>query len=148
MQFRTRFTERVPVQLLCDPDGRRTKSEFKDDVDINKIISRYKRTGQLPDQARAALARYEDLSDVGSYHELYNRLQAAQEAFQALPALVRAEFGNDPGAFLEGVETPEGQEILVKYGLATKRSQAAPVEAPPEGGSPAPAPPESGEPQA
>lgn len=120
--LRTRFDRRSPM-LLCPRAERRTKSEFKQDCDINLIMARYHRTGILPDTARAAAARYGDFSGVPGYHDMMNRTLAAQELFEALPATARKAFGNDPGRFLVASQTPEGQRLLVKLGLATARPE-------------------------
>lgn len=136
MVFRTRFSKIDRVALACDPKGRRTKSEFKKDCDINLIMERYKRTGQLP-QFRDAVARYGDFSQVPDYHTMYDRVLAAEAAFMALPADVRKEFGNDPGRFIEAAETKEGHDLLVKLGLASTSPQASPEGIQePEGGRP------------
>lgn len=129
--FRTRFSARIPVLVKCTAEEGRTKSEFMDDVDINKIIQRYKRTGNLPDSTRLALKRYEDVSEVTDYHQLYDRLHAAQDAFQSLPAAVRKKFNNDPGQFLAALDTKEGQDILVEAGLASRNVPNSPPEVPP-----------------
>lgn len=134
--FRTRY-DRHQVRVKFDPAEKRTKSEFLQETDINNIIARYKRTGVLPESARAAAARYGDFSEVPTYQEMFSRIHAAQDMFLALPATVRARFDNDPGVFLEASQTKEGQELLVQLGLAT--AKPAPGEAAPKG-EPDPAP--------
>lgn len=123
MKYRTRF-ERKKVGLFCPRAERRTKSEFKDECDMNMIVARYRRTGVLPESARTSAARYGDFSQVPTYHEMFDRVLAAQDVFNALPAHVRKSFNNDPGEFLAASQTEEGQKLMVKLGLATARSEA------------------------
>lgn len=115
--FYTRFRRPPEVTLSCPAEERMTKSEFKDDCDINKIIARYQRTGQLPDNAKAAAARYGDFSEVPPYQEMLDRIRAADELFAALPAKVRKEFDNDAGNFIRATQTVEGMKILHDLGL-------------------------------
>lgn len=124
LPFFTRFTPRAdrlnPV-VATPPEEGRTKQEFAAECDINNIMAKYKRTGVLPDSARAAAARYGDFSGIPDFYEMSNRVTAAQEVFNALPAHVRESFGNDPGAFIRASETPAGMELLVELGLASRR---------------------------
>lgn len=133
MNFRTRFSERVAVQLVCPPEEGRTKSEFMDECDINKIMARYRRTGVLPESARAAAARFGDFSQVPSFMEMQDKILAANEMFAALPAAVRKQFDNDPHEFLSAAQTEEGQELLIKLGLGQEELAS------PKGGVPSPA---------
>jgi len=125
MKFRNRFEKAPRVVLACSLEERRTKQEFKDQCDINLIMARYQRTGQLPASAMSAAMRYGDFSQIPSFHEMHDRVMAATDLFNQLPARVRKQYGNDPGAFLAASQTPEGAELLVKLGLATKTPQPA-----------------------
>lgn len=129
--FRTRFQrQRVQFSVPDAPEERRTKTEFADDCDINKIMARYRKTGVLPDTARAAAARYGDFSEIPPYQEMRNRMIAAEELFAALPAVVRKEFDNDPGLFIQSAQTPEGRERMVKLGLGKSvEAVSSPLEA-------------------
>lgn len=143
-KFRTQFDTPPRIKVLCTEEEKKTKSEFQDDTDINKIMARYKKTGMLP-VARAAAQRFGDFSQVPSFTEMQHKIIAAHEMFDALPAVVRRQFGNDPGAFLAAADTQEGRELLKKLGLGAEvepeptPSPAAPV----AGGQPAPKEPEA-----
>lgn len=133
MKFRTRFSERVSPLVICSTEEGKTKSEFMDECDINKIMARYRRTGVLPESARMAAARYGDFSAVPSFMEMQDKILAANELFAALPAAVRKQFDNDPHEFLAASHTEEGQELLIKLGLGKEEIPA------PQGGVPSPA---------
>ncbi|AZL82850.1 internal scaffolding protein [Apis mellifera associated microvirus 9] len=78
----------------------RTKQEFADSVDVNKIVAHFTRTGRL-ENVRTANAKFADMSQLpGSYHESLNLVVAAREAFDALPSDIRRHFGNDVQEFL------------------------------------------------
>lgn len=112
------------LEVLTDVSGESmTKQSFKDECDINVIMARYERSGQLPlsDDVRA---EFGDFSDSLSFHEASNRIIAAQDAFMRVPAHIRAEFGNDPGRFLEFAIDPKNLDRMVELGLAVKRPPA------------------------
>lgn len=105
-------------------DESRTKQCFKDECDINKIVARYKKqTGidlaeQLADYTKGS---YGDFSDVVDYHTALDRIMQAEANFEALPAVLRKQFNNDPGYFVDFMTNPENADEIVKMGLGTKR---------------------------
>jgi len=145
MKFHTRFSPGLRPKVECTIEERRTKQEFKDECDINLLMARYKKTGVLPTHSLAAAVRYGDFSQIPSFHEMHDRVLAATDVFMALPAHVRKHYGNDPGLFLASSETPEGRELMVRLGLATKREAKAP-NAPAEAAKPAVTPPKEEKP--
>lgn len=115
----------------------------KDDCDINLILARYKKTGQLPPMMDNA--RYADLTErPGSFHEAMNTVTEARSMFADLPAPVRDRFNNDPGAFFDFVADPENEEEMRSLGLleATDRVVGKEAAEGPDGAKAPPAPPE------
>lgn len=100
--------------LSCPPEDGMTKGSFADECDINKIMARYERTGQLPEMVRQD-PRFGDFSDVPSYQESLERVMFAEAQFMALPAKVRAECENDPAIFLEKIHD---KDWCLKHELA------------------------------
>lgn len=131
--------KRVRVTVNCGSETR-TKQSFKDECNINKIVARYRRTGQLP--VRDVVPRFMDCVGVGNYYEASLQVKAAEEAFRRLPSEIRKHFDNDPGKLVDAVQDPERREELVKLGLfekspaepekpaAEKVPEKKPVEAP------------------
>lgn len=120
MKFRTRFDgdlRKARPVIACTLEERRTKSEFLEECDINRIVAKYKKTGVLPESARAAAAQYGDFSQTPDFMEMQHKIIAANELFAALPAAVRRQFDNDPGQFIAASETEEGRQLMVKLGL-------------------------------
>lgn len=101
-----------------------TQQQFKDEADINYIISMYNSTGVMPSfhgdgqPAQPIFADFAELPD--NAQEVYNRILLAKADFDNLPLDVRKRFNYDAGAFLEFVENPNNVDELVAMGLATK----------------------------
>ena len=109
-----------------------TQQHFKNDVDINQIIARYNRTGLLP-QVEGAMCGDFDL-DL-DYQTALNRVIAAQNAFEQLPAQLRKRFNNNPAELLSFVSDPNNRAEGEAIGLFKKSPPS--VETP--DGNPAPA---------
>lgn len=106
-----------------------TKQSFKDECDINFILSKWKRTGQIPPSQVGTLPpHYGDFSNPTDYMDALNAVLEAKEAFAALPAFLRDRFANEPANLLRFLSIPENQEEAIRLGLAQ----------PPPSGSPDP----------
>jgi len=119
-RFRTRFRHenQAKPKVTCTIEEGKTKPEFEAECDINLIMARYKKTGQLPMSLRqTSEAFFGDFSQVPDLMQTRNLLDTADDLFAALPAKVRREFNNDPAEFLAAAQTPEGQKILHELGL-------------------------------
>lgn len=92
----------------------------KEECDINNIMKKFERTGQLPDMIKTN-PKYGDFSEPLSYQEAQNIVIHANEQFAALSAKVRERFSNNPQKFLEFCHDPENAQEMVKLGLAVKR---------------------------
>lgn len=103
----------------------RTQQHQADETDINLIVKRYQQTGMLPQGRLQPL--YGDFETL-DFHTAQNKIRAAQEAFAAIPAEIRARFNNDPGQFIEFAANPENADELVKLKLRDPppRNDAAP----------------------
>lgn len=115
--FRTPWSPRVAVTVKCEEPSL-AQQNFKDEVDINHLLEKFKVTGQLPPAVR--LPSYGDFTGVNDYQSAMNALNTARDAFMELPAQMRSEFGNDPQKFLEYCSDPKNADDLVKRGLAVR----------------------------
>lgn len=111
----------------------RTKQSFKDECDINKIMSRFKKImgAEYLNRFNAyASGQFGDFSMVSDYRTAIEQVSQARGVFEALPAKVRARFRNDPAQFLDFCQDPKNVDEMVSLGLATKRApnQDAPSE--------------------
>lgn len=124
----------MPKEITVEPNGRvrvrtintkpsRTQQQFADECDIEKIIEKYARTGQITNLARKK-GVYADVSDISDYHESVNKIQRAQNAFMTLDAKIRARFGNDPANLLAFMQDPKNYDEGVRLGLFDRRDDA------------------------
>lgn len=101
-----------------------TQQQFKDEADINYIVSMYDSTGVMPSfhgDGQPSQPMFGDFAELpDSAQEMYNRMLQAKANFNTLPLEVRKRFNYDAGAFLEFAENPNNADELVAMGLATK----------------------------
>lgn len=101
-----------------------TQQQFKDEADINYIVSMYDSSGVMPtfhsdgQPLQPVFGDFASLPD--NAQEMYNRIIEAKNNFDNLPLEVRKRFNYDPASFLEFVDNPENLDELVAMGLATK----------------------------
>lgn len=130
MNFRTRY---VPfVRDVFDPNihpdtgevcESLTRQEHRDECDINSILARYERTGQLPPERQPRYVHCDALT----YQDSLDLVIKAQDGFKELPARIRDLYGNSPQRFLEAFDKrdPELIDVCKKYGLITEREPDA-----------------------
>jgi phage internal scaffolding protein len=94
----------------------RAKQAMKDECDINNIVARYRERGILNHVAKHE-GRYDDLLGAVDYQTAMQAVAQAQEAFDTLPAKLRARFENDPSKFLAFVENEENLDEMISLGL-------------------------------
>lgn len=123
---------RVKEQLICK-DPSLTHQCFKDECDINNIMSRWVKDG-LVAHVNQYQGRYEDVSSAEDYHTSLNRVIAAQDAFDSLPATIRSRFENDPGKFLEFVGDPSNKDEMTKLGLLPEAHKLEDIKLPDQKG--------------
>lgn len=92
-----------------------TKSEFKEECDINNVIARALRTGVLPCVDREAL--YGDFSQVTDYATAQTKIAAAKTEFEQLPSDIKEKFDNDVTNLLDWIDNPENEAEAIKLGL-------------------------------
>lgn len=112
--------KRVRVRTINNEKSM-TQQQFKDECDVNNIVAKYKRTGEITHLARTS-GVYADLTKITDYHTMINQIQEAQKAFMTLPAAVRLRFQNDPGQLLAFMQDPKNYEEGVKLGLFERRA--------------------------
>lgn len=100
----------------------RTKQEFKNDCDINRIMAKYVRTGVPP--AGVGYGRYGDFSAVPDYMAARNLMIKAEAQFAALPSKIRERFSNRPEDFLKFVADPKNFDEALTLGLLSDEAVA------------------------
>lgn len=117
------YSPKKRVQVQFEGKGR-TKQSFKDECDINNIIARFLRTGVM-DFTQKNEPRYSDVTGI-EFDQAMRVVAHARTMFEELPAKIRAEFENDPAAFLDFVQDPANREACEELGLM-RRAEPPPV---------------------
>lgn len=115
------------------PNKTMAKQAFKDECDINTIMSKYEKTG-LIEHVQNVQGSYGDFTSVQDYQLSLNQVIAAQEAFDALPAKIRQRFANDPAHLMSFLQDDANLDEAVRLGLVPpepKNSAGAPPQTPP-----------------
>lgn len=129
VKFRTPYTHDRAVSALFatnNTEDDMTSQADAAEADINVIMSRYSKTGQLPQVIQPG--QYGDFSQVTDYRDAVDLVRRSEELFHQVPAETRKKFDNDPAKFLEFAQNSDNIDKMVEYGLAEKR------QAPPEKG--------------
>lgn len=95
------------------PTGR-TKQSFSEDADINNVMARWIKTGDMPKQGRPT---YGDFSNVDEYQTMLNRIIDAEESFMELSPKIRDRMHNDPANLIKFISNPDNREEALKLGL-------------------------------
>lgn len=105
-----------------------TQQQFKDEADINRLVDRFLRTGEVPPvDGRAMYGDFIDVPD--GYQAALNAVIEAQAGFDALPSKTRQRFNNDPAELLSFLQDPKNLDEAVELGLLEKPVPAEPVQA-------------------
>lgn len=96
-----------------------------EDADINTIVNRFLKTGELPN--RLEMPQSGDFTDATDYHTAQNLVIQAKDEFMKLPARIRSMFGNDPGAFMDFIYDESNADKIRELGL-TKPIEAGKVQ--------------------
>ncbi|AXH74790.1 MAG: internal scaffolding protein [Microviridae sp.] len=117
-RFRSAYGPRYRVSLTCPelPYGR-TKQSFKDECDINTILSKFQRTGLL-DFVEKRQPQYGDVTGI-EFQTALQQVIDANALFADLPSKWRKRFHNDPAEFLDFVDDPANREEAIALGLIT-----------------------------
>lgn len=108
--------------LAC-VDESRAKQSFAEECDINTIVRRFGLSGELPTGVR--MPTYADFTGIFDFHSAMNAIAQAGEAFDSMPAHVRARFDNDPAKFVDFCSQEENRAEAIKLGLVDPAKSAA-----------------------
>lgn len=106
--------KRKRVQKSFNEVGR-TKPEFADSCNINKMLKRYRKTGVI----RVAINEpvYGDFTGPSDLTDALEVISNAKSSFESIPAAVRKRFNNDMYQFMGFMEKASKEELL-ELGLA------------------------------
>lgn len=112
--------DRVKPKTNCGPS--RAKQEYREETDVNKIMARFRTTGQLT-HLRKTGPQYMDCTVVPDFGTMYLKVRHAEDVFMSLPARVRARFENDPGQFYAFLQDDRNYDEAVQLGLVKKKEE-------------------------
>lgn len=113
------------VEVLIGGGDSMTRSDFAAELDINKIVERYARGGQLP--LTEADQRYGDVSEVSDYKSALDFVFAAKTQLADLPGPARDLLAADPEAYWTALDAAEDRDGLVELGLLEALPAVEPV---------------------
>lgn len=102
-----------------------TKQSMKNECDINNILSQFRKTGII-NHITQQNKSYGDLPDTIDYQQSMNIIIQADEAFSALPSVVRRYFDNDPNLLLSALGNPDMADKLTELGILNPKPQPQP----------------------
>jgi len=113
--FKSAYSTKQKQTITFPSNSRWTKQSFKDECDINTIMGRYMRTGEMP-MINVSYPQYLDVTGA-DFQAHMNVIAGAQSLFNELPSDVRTRFKNDPAQFLDFVSNENNRLELAQMGL-------------------------------
>lgn len=117
-------------KTVCPIEESRTRQEFAKDCDINRIVDRFTRTGELPFVGRKNLGMYADVSEVPNYESALAFIIHAKESFEKLDINVKERFHNSPQELIDFLKDKNNEKEARKLGLL--EPERPPANPPPE----------------
>lgn len=105
--------------ITVNEEPTKTQQSYRDMVNINKIMKKYKETGMIT-HLNSKTGIYADLTSLPSYEESLQAVITAQNAFMDLPADLRSRFQNDPQQLISFLADVNNKEEAIKLGLIKK----------------------------
>jgi phage internal scaffolding protein len=117
---------RVRVRTI-NKQPSKTDTQFKDEVDVNNIMRKFQRTGQISHLAKRD-GTYMDVSEIKDLAESIEVVDKAAYAFEKLPAKIRNRFDNDPRKLVTFMQDEKKNlEEMYELGLKQKPSRQKPL---------------------
>lgn len=111
--LRPNGTRRVTTR---NTEPSKTDQQFAKEVDVNHIMANA-RKGVMTNHVRNSKGVYADVSEIPDLIECMEIMSRAQSDFDALPAPIRARFGNSPVELVDFLNKEENNEEAIKLGF-------------------------------
>ena len=95
-----------------------TEQSHEKKCNINNIMARYRKTGELPLSRKSPL--FGNFVGASDFQESVNIILKANEDFAKLPARIRNRFDNDPAELVQFISDPENLEEAIELGIIEK----------------------------
>lgn len=122
----------IKVQTIYDEKLKpsKTQQQFKNECDVNKIIARFNKTGELT-HLKKSKGVFTDLTYVTDYQTALDKVMKANQAFSELNSQTRNRFGNDPQNLVNFLQDPKNKAEAIELGLIVAPSVTPPAPAEP-----------------
>lgn len=119
----------LPCNITIKCGEGKTKQKVGMEHDINKIVAKFKKTGQMPSlnwdgNNLSDGENIIDLTSVGDFQECQNRIAKANEMFSSYPSLVRRRFNNNVDefvSFMDNIKNPDNLKEALLLGLVEEK---------------------------
>lgn len=119
--FRSAYSPRLRVSISFPENSEYTKQEFKEEADINILMSKYIATGILPNMNESA-PQYLDVTGI-EFQESMQFVAGAKSLFMEMPSAIRNRFQNDPAQFLDFCSNDKNRDEMAEMGLLRPKSE-------------------------
>lgn len=92
----------------------KTDQQYAEESDVNFILNRFAKTGQLPNNIKSGI--YADISDSPTFSEAMQLLTEGNNTFEQLDPLLKKRFPT-PQVLMDFLDNPENDVEAVKLGL-------------------------------
>ena len=117
IQFQTAYGEKVKPRTINNKPSR-TEQNHAEGLDINNIMRRYKNEGLLP-KMQSFEGVYGEFDSM-DMREAIDKVEKANALFMEVPAVIRAQFDNDAGAFIDYATNPANIQQMADWGMANR----------------------------
>ena len=125
MGFYTRYKPPKSPALDFEPGTTRTRQEFLQESDVNRLVERFRDTGSFYDPLTCANTSqnkplFGDFTHIPDYQQCLDVVIDAEQRFSALPSRVRERFANDPAQLLAFLHDSKNRDEAIELGLLPK----------------------------
>lgn len=100
-----------------------TDQSFKNQCDINNIMTQYSKTGLLPQQNNIQ-PKFQDNTLIPDLNTAFELVNSAIDGFNQLPPTIRKLMDNNPANLELFIQDADNTEILAKHGLINLKQSA------------------------
>lgn len=137
--------KRKRVQIHFEEGSSLTKQSFKDQVNINTIVAKHRRTGMF-EHLNEKTPFYGDVSHIEDYKSCLEIVIKAKTLFAGMSADIRERFKNDPNEMISFLNDKSNLKEAEELQMITKPIQSPPEPPTPPGSLPPTPPPTTPEP--
>jgi len=110
-----------------DPLTSKTDQSFRNEVNVNSIMAKYTKTGQIT-HLRQSRGQFMDISAVPDLMTAFDIVRSAEKSFMELPAVIRERLGNNPANMQDFILDSRNSDLLIEYGILVPRETAGSTE--------------------